>query len=79
MALCWIVAAIGMNFTTYNFSDSTQTAGGYIAMVSIILFVFTFAAGIGMAPWAIVSEIYPLDVILNTISIAATANWVADY
>lgn len=79
MALCWIVAAIGMSFTGHNFSDSTQSAGGYTAIVSIMLFIFTFAVGMGMAPWAINSEIYPLHVIGTAISIAAGANWVADF
>ena len=79
MAVCWIVAAIGMAFTGHGFSSTAQNAGGITAIVGIMLFIFTFAIGMGPIPDALNAEIYPIHVIATANSLASCFNWVADF
>ena len=78
MAACWIIAAIGMSFTGEGSSESAQTLGGYATIVAISLFLFIFAIGMGTAPWAINSEIFPINVIGTASSLGAASNWIAN-
>lgn len=51
---------------------------GWLALASLMFYVAFFAMGMGPVPWAIVSEIYPLDVRGKASGLAAAANWSAN-
>jgi SP family galactose:H+ symporter-like MFS transporter len=48
---------------------------GYIAVVSLAIYVASFAIGLGPIFWLMISEIYPLRVRGAAMSIATVANW----
>jgi len=50
-----------------------------MAITAIMIYVFTFAIGMGPVPWAVNAEIYPLHLIGTANSIAACSNWVANF
>ena len=50
-----------------------------MSLVSIFLYLFFFAVGMGSQPWTVNSEIYPLHVRGTATSIATFANWVSNY
>lgn len=54
-----------------------QLAGviGYLAIVSLAIYVGSFAIGLGPIFWLMISEIYPLRVRGAAMSIATMANW----
>ena len=47
-------------------------------MFAVSLFLFVFAVGFSSTPWAIGSEIFPLNVIGTASSLGAASNWVAN-
>jgi SP family galactose:H+ symporter-like MFS transporter len=48
---------------------------GYIAIISLAIYVGSFAVGLGPVFWLMISEIYPLRVRGAAMSIATFANW----
>jgi SP family galactose:H+ symporter-like MFS transporter len=48
---------------------------GYIAIISLAIYVASFAVGLGPIFWLMISEIYPLRVRGAAMSIATFANW----
>ncbi len=48
---------------------------GYIAIISLAIYVGSFAIGLGPIFWLMISEIYPLRVRGAAMSIATLANW----
>jgi sugar porter (SP) family MFS transporter len=52
---------------------------GPIALVSMMLYVGSFACSLGPVLWVLVSEIYPLQARGLGMSIATLANWVANF
>jgi SP family galactose:H+ symporter-like MFS transporter len=48
---------------------------GYIAIISLAIYVGAFAVGLGPVFWLMISEIYPLRVRGAAMSIATFANW----
>jgi SP family galactose:H+ symporter-like MFS transporter len=48
---------------------------GYIAVISLAIYVASFAIGLGPIFWLMISEIYPLRVRGTAMSIATVANW----
>ena len=52
---------------------------GWIALIAFILYVASFAPGLGIVTSLLTSEIYPLAIRGRAMSIALFANWVANY
>ena len=76
VSIAWLIVAIGMALNT---SSQTQTWGGQVSFVGLMMFLLFYAIGIGTTPWAINSEIYPVHVIGTANSIATTVNWLANF
>jgi SP family galactose:H+ symporter-like MFS transporter len=57
-----------------------QLAGslGWIAVTSLMLYVGSFAVGLGPVFWLILSEIYPLRIRGRAMSVGTVANWTAN-
>ncbi|XP_053376997.1 proton myo-inositol cotransporter-like [Mercenaria mercenaria] len=56
--------------------DYCPSAYSWMPMVGLILYLMTFAPGMGPMPWTINSEIYPLWARSTAISISTFTNWV---
>lgn len=78
MAFFWVAAAFGMSFTGEDSSSSAKTAGGYMTIFAICMFLFVFAVGFSATPWAISTEVYPLHLIGTASSLGAASNWIAN-
>jgi MFS transporter, SP family, galactose:H+ symporter len=52
---------------------------GALAIVSLLVYIASFAIGLGMVPWLMISEIYPLGIRGRAMGIAVFSNWGANY
>ncbi|MEJ2210729.1 MAG: sugar porter family MFS transporter [Anaerolineae bacterium] len=68
------LVALGVAFLVPGLSGSL----GWIAVGSVIVYVGSFAIGLGPVFWLLISEIYPLKVRGLAMSIATVANWAAN-
>ncbi|HEY6961071.1 MAG TPA: sugar porter family MFS transporter [Gaiellaceae bacterium] len=69
------LAALGVFFV----SKSLQHSAGWLALVSLIVYIASFAVGLGPVFWLMISEIYPLRVRGPAMSVATVANWGANF
>jgi MFS transporter, SP family, galactose:H+ symporter len=51
---------------------------GWVAVVSLMIYVGSFAVGLGPVFWLILSEIYPLRIRGRAMSVGTAANWAAN-
>jgi len=72
MSLSLIV--LGLAFKLPQLSGSL----GWIAVTSLMLYVGSFAVGLGPVFWLILSEIYPLRIRGRAMSVGTVANWGAN-
>lgn len=72
MALSLIV--LGLAFSLPQLSGSR----GWIAVVSLMAYVGSFAVGLGPVFWLMLSEIYPLRIRGRAMSVGTAANWSAN-
>ena len=72
MAMSLVV--LGLAFAMPQFSGSL----GWIAVASLMVYVGSFAVGLGPVFWLILSEIYPLRIRGRAMSIGTAANWSAN-
>jgi SP family galactose:H+ symporter-like MFS transporter len=68
------LGVLGLAFQRPNLSGSL----GWIAVGSLMLYVGSFAVGLGPVFWLLISEIYPLKIRGFAMSIASIANWAAN-
>ncbi len=72
MSLSLIV--LGLAFKLPQLSASL----GWIAVTSLMLYVGSFAVGLGPVFWLVLSEIYPLRIRGRAMSVGTVANWIAN-
>jgi len=72
MALSLFV--LGLAFSLPQFSGSL----GWIAVGSLMVYVGSFAVGLGPVFWLVLSEIYPLQIRGRAMSVGTVANWSAN-
>jgi MFS family permease len=72
MALSLFV--LGLAFALPQLSGSL----GWIAVGSLMVYVGSFAVGLGPVFWLVLSEIYPLQVRGRAMSVGTVANWTAN-
>jgi MFS transporter, SP family, galactose:H+ symporter len=72
MALSLFV--LGLAFSLPQLSGSL----GWIAVASLMVYVGSFAVGLGPVFWLILSEIYPLRIRGRAMSVGTVANWSAN-
>jgi SP family galactose:H+ symporter-like MFS transporter len=73
MALSLFV--LGLAFSLPQLSGSL----GWIAVVSLMVYVGSFAVGLGPVFWLMLSEIYPLRIRGRAMSVGTVANWSANF
>lgn len=72
MTLSLIV--LGVAFALPKLSGSL----GWIAVISLMVYVGSFAVGLGPVFWLLLSEIYPLNIRGRAMSVGTVANWGAN-
>lgn len=79
MIIC--MAAIAVSGAFYELSDTIwiQTITKWVVLILMILFLFTYSAGMASIPWLINSEIYPLFLIGSASALSAFVNWVTSF
>lgn len=68
------LGVLGLAFSLPQLSGSL----GWIAVTSLMLYVGSFAVGLGPVFWLILSEIYPLAIRGRAMSVGTIANWGAN-
>jgi sugar porter (SP) family MFS transporter len=73
-----LTVALGI-LAIYFASDTLQQNAGYLALFGLLLFIASFAIGLGPVVWLMISEIFPLAVRSSAMSVATVANWGANF
>jgi sugar porter (SP) family MFS transporter len=74
--------AVGMVVVALTFAiGGSQLHGGtaYIAIAGLLLYTGSFAIGLGPVFWLLISEIYPVKIRGQAMSVATMANWGANF
>ena len=71
-----IVALVGLGLW---FQLPALQAVPVLALALLLLFMASFAVGLGPVFWLMISEIYPLGVRSRAMSVATVANWAANF
>ena len=74
-----IGATVGLVGLGVYFYDSALHGSGFVALVFLLVFIASFAVGLGPVFWLMISEIYPLAIRSKAMSIATIANWAANF
>jgi MFS transporter, SP family, galactose:H+ symporter len=67
------LAVLGVTFIAW------ASGAGIVAVISLFLYISFFAIGLGMVPWLIISEIYPLEIRGRAMGLSVFANWMSNY
>ena len=63
----------------YFWSPTLQQDAPYLALGGLLLFIASFAVGLGPVFWLMISEIYPIGVRSKAMSVSTVANWGANF
>jgi sugar porter (SP) family MFS transporter len=66
---------LGVYFT----SSTLQNDYGWLALVGLVVFIASFAIGLGPVFWLMISEIFPVGVRSKAMSVCTIANWGANF
>jgi sugar porter (SP) family MFS transporter len=61
------------------FAFGWQQAAPWVALVALIVYMASFAIGLGPVFWLMISEIFPLNVRGSAIAVCSFFNWVANF
>jgi sugar porter (SP) family MFS transporter len=73
---------VGMAVVAITFAFSGNTLHGntaFVAIAGLLIFTGSFAIGLGPVFWLLISEIYPVRVRGQAMSVATMANWGANF
>jgi sugar porter (SP) family MFS transporter len=56
-----------------------QHHASYLALVALIVYIASFAVGLGPVFWLMISEIYPIGIRSKAMSFATVLNWAANF
>ena len=73
--------AVGMVIVACSFiaGNSLHGARAIVAVLGLLIYTGSFAIGLGPVFWLLIAEIYPLNIRGAAMSIAAIANWSANF
>jgi sugar porter (SP) family MFS transporter len=63
----------------YFTSSTLQDQVPYLALVALLLFIASFAVGLGPVFWLMISEIFPIGVRSAAMSVSTVVNWGANF
>jgi len=70
--------AVGMVIVGCSFIGGSTLHGG-VAIVGLLIYIGSFAIGLGPVFWLLIAEIYPLKIRGAAMSVASMANWAANF
>lgn len=74
--LYWGFAGTGLGLGMIAIAAATSSeALDVLSIIGLVIYIGAFAASIGPLPWVMMSEIFPLSVRTQGMSIASVANW----
>ncbi|WP_349897630.1 sugar porter family MFS transporter [Parafrigoribacterium soli] len=56
-----------------------QQNASYLALVALIVYIASFAVGLGPVFWLMIAEIYPMGIRSKAMSLATVLNWAANF
>jgi sugar porter (SP) family MFS transporter len=74
--------AVGMIVVALTFAiggSQLRDAAAYIAIAGLLIYTGSFAIGLGPVFWLLISEIYPVRIRGQAMSVATMANWGANF
>jgi sugar porter (SP) family MFS transporter len=69
------LAMLGVFFA----SSGLQNSASWVALVCLIVYIASFAVGLGPVFWLVISEIFPLSVRSPAMSISTVGNWSSNF
>ncbi|MEO9140427.1 MAG: sugar porter family MFS transporter [Jatrophihabitans sp.] len=75
VGLILALALLGVYFS----SHTLQQHAGYLALIALMIYIASFAIGLGPVFWLMISEIYPIGVRSPAMSVSTIANWGANF
>ncbi len=63
----------------YFQSPTLQNAAGWVGLAALIVFIASYAIGLGPVFWLMISEIFPLGIRSKAMSVCTMANWVFNF
>ncbi|HEY3528619.1 MAG TPA: sugar porter family MFS transporter [Nocardioides sp.] len=63
----------------YFSSTTLQDSYGWVALAGLLLFIASFAVGLGPVFWLMISEIFPIGMRSKAMAICTIANWGANF
>nr|WP_274636280.1 sugar porter family MFS transporter [Microbacterium bovistercoris] len=60
-------------------SPALQQHASYLALVALLIYIASFAVGLGPVFWLMISEIYPTGIRSKAMSVATVFNWAANF
>ncbi|GAA3760990.1 sugar porter family MFS transporter [Microbacterium kribbense] len=60
-------------------SPALQHDASYLALIALLVYIASFAVGLGPVFWLMISEIYPTGVRSKAMSVATVFNWAANF
>jgi MFS family permease len=76
-ALGCALAVLGIYFTSA--SAALQAHAPYVALAALLVFIASFAIGLGPVFWLMISEIFPVGVRSTAMSVSTVVNWAANF
>jgi MFS family permease len=73
------LALLGLGFALSSGEAAAAGALGRITGISLIVYIASFAIGLGPVFWLLIAEIYPLKTRAIAMSVATVANWGANW
>ena len=63
----------------YFSSAALQANAGYLAMAGLLVFIASFAIGLGPVFWLMISEIFPIGIRSKAMAVCTIVNWGANF
>jgi MFS family permease len=60
-------------------SNTMQADASWVAVVALVVFIASFAIGLGPVFWLMISEVFPLRVRSQAMSVCTIVNWAANF
>lgn len=77
-----LIGLAGMFFSLLLLSAGSFWGGrfdGFITILSLLIYIISFAVGLGVATWVLISEIFPLQVRGRAMGLSIFFNWATNY
>lgn len=72
-------ASMALMLVVLSFSYLFRIEGGIVTIVSVLIFIASFAACIGPVFWTLVSEIFPNQIRGKAVAFASLVQWITNF